>query len=159
MDLSTTMSYFTLDVISTVAFGQAFGFIANDSDPFGYIANLQEFLPAIIVFGAYTELTKILRLPFMKAVMPKSTDKRGLGRVMGYARLASHTLRTLCTDHKLSFAKDRVDERFGEKPIVRKDMLQSFIHRGLSQEELESETLTQMFVTPHYYLIAPTNQY
>ena len=89
MDLSQTMTYFTLDVISTVAFGQAFGFIASDSDPFGYIANLQEFLPAIIVFGAYTELTKILRLPFMKAVMPKSTDKRGLGRVMGYANCFS----------------------------------------------------------------------
>lgn len=96
----------------------------ND-DPYGYIANLQEFLPAIIVFGAYTELQKILRLPFMKVIMPKSTDKRGLGRVMGFAR-------------------DRVAERFGEKPIVRKDMLGSFINRGLGQEELESETLTQI---------------
>lgn len=44
-----------------------------------------------------------------------------------------------------SFAKERVDERFGEKPIVRHDMLGSFISRGLSQEELESETLTQMY--------------
>lgn len=77
------MSYFTLDVISKVAFGQAFGFLVNDEDPFGYIENLQQFLPAIIVFGAYTELQKILRLPFLSAVMPKSTDKRGLGKVMG----------------------------------------------------------------------------
>lgn len=125
MDLSRTFSYLTLDVISKVAFGEEFGFIAKDDDPFGYIANLQEFLPAIIVFGAYTELTKILRLPFVKAVMPKSTDKRGLGAVMGFAR-------------------DRVAERFGEKRIVRQDMLGSFINRGLSQEELESETLTQI---------------
>lgn len=83
MDLSRTMSYFTLDVISSIAFGQAFGFIENDDDPFGYIANLQEFLPAIIVFGAYTELQKILRFPLLKPLLPKSTDKRGLGRVMG----------------------------------------------------------------------------
>jgi len=125
VDLSKTISYFTLDVISKVAFGQEFGFIENDDDPYGYIANLQEFLPAIIVFGAYTELQKILRLPFLKSVMPKSTDKRGLGRVMG-------------------FAADRVGERFGEKPLVRKDMLGSFIKRGLTKEQLESETLTQI---------------
>ncbi|GAB7352344.1 hypothetical protein MBLNU459_g2786t1 [Dothideomycetes sp. NU459] len=125
MDLSKTLSYFTLDVISTVAFGQPFGFLEKDDDPFGYIDNLQEFLPAIIVFGAYPELQKILRFPLLAALMPTSTDKRGLGRVMG-------------------FAKERVDERFGEKPIVRKDMLGSFIKRGLSQEELESETLTQI---------------
>ena len=119
------MTYFTLDVISTVAFGQAFGFLESDTDPFGYIANLQEFLPAILVLGAYTELQKILRLPALKAVLPKSTDKRGLAKVMG-------------------FAKDRVHERFGEKPVVRNDMLGSFINRGLTQEQLESETLTQI---------------
>lgn len=125
MDLSRTLSYFTLDVISKVAFGHTFGFIEADDDPFGYIANLQEFLPAIIVFGAYTELQRILRIPLFKTLMPKSSDKRGLGRAMG-------------------FAKDRVAERFGDKPLVRKDMLGSFINRGLSQEELESETLTQI---------------
>ena len=85
IELSRTLSYFTLDVISKVAFGQEFGFIEADDDPYGYIANLQEFLPAIIVFGAYIELTKLLRLPFMKAVLPKSSDKRGLGRIMGSA--------------------------------------------------------------------------
>lgn len=83
MDLSRTMSYFTLDVISSIAFGQPFGFLEKDDDPFGYIANLQEFLPAIILFGAYTELTAIMRSPLLKPFLPKSTDKRGLGRVMG----------------------------------------------------------------------------
>ncbi|KAL9081138.1 MAG: hypothetical protein Q9157_000229 [Trypethelium eluteriae] len=125
VDLSRIITYFTLDVISTVAFGQEFGFLKSDSDPFGYIANLKEFLPAIIVFGAYTELQRILRLPIFRAILPKSTDKRGLGRVMG-------------------FAKERVEERFGAKPIVRQDMLGSFIARGMMQAELESETLTQI---------------
>jgi cytochrome P450 len=125
VDISRLYSYFTLDVISSIAFGQEFGFLKHDEDPFGYIENLQEFLPAIIVFGAYPELQKILRLPLVKHVMPKATDKRGLGRVMG-------------------FAKERVNERFGIKAVVRDDMLGSFIKRGLSQEQLESETLTQI---------------
>ncbi|WPG97567.1 Hypothetical protein R9X50_00034400 [Acrodontium crateriforme] len=125
MDLSRVTSYFTLDVISQVAFGQTFGFLEKDEDPFGYIENLKSFLPAIIVFGVYTELTNILRIPFLKAALPKSTDKRGLGRVMG-------------------FASDRVQERFGPKAIIRQDMLGSFIEGGLTQDELESETLTQI---------------
>ena len=44
----------------------------------------------------------------------------------------------------MGFAKDRVEERFGDKPIVRRDMLGSFIKRGMTQEQLESETLTQI---------------
>lgn len=128
MDLSRLMTYFTLDVISTVAFGIPFGFIANDDDPFGYIANLQQFLPAIILFGVFTELTKILRLRILAPFLPKTTDKRGLGRVM-------------------DFARERVQERFGPDAPVRKDMLGSFIAHGLSRDQLESETLTQMSVT------------
>lgn len=125
MDISRETSFFTLDVISKVAFGQTFGFLDLDDDPFGYLENLAQFLPAIIVFGVYTELTNIMKIPLIKAALPKSTDKRGLGRVMGFAR-------------------DRVQERFGHKQVVRQDMLNSFISRGLTQGELESETLTQI---------------
>jgi cytochrome P450 len=125
MDLSRTTSFFTLDVISKIAFGETFGFLDKDDDPFGYLANLKQFLPAIIWFGVYTELTNLLKMPLIKGALPKSSDKRGLGRVMGFAR-------------------DRVQERFGHKPIVRQDMLGSFISRGLTQAELESETLTQI---------------
>lgn len=125
VDLSQVTSFFTLDVISKIAFGQTFGFLDKDEDPFGYLKNLEQFLPAIIVFGVYTELTNLLKMPLMKSALPKSTDKRGLGRVMGFAR-------------------DRVQERFAYKAIVRQDMLGSFINHGLTQGELESETITQI---------------
>ncbi|KAF2720369.1 cytochrome P450 [Polychaeton citri CBS 116435] len=134
VDLSRVTTFFTLDVISQVAFGHAFGFLEKDEDPFGYIENLEQFLPALILFGNFTELTNIMKIPLIKPLLPKSTDKRGLGRVMG-------------------FAQDRVRERFPSttsgggpaKPVVsRDDMLQSFIKRGLTAAQLESETLTQI---------------
>lgn len=125
MDLSRITSFFTLDVISKIAFGETFGFLNKDDDPFGYIENLKQFLPAVIVFGVYTELTNLMKMPLIKGALPKSSDKRGLGGVMGFAR-------------------DRVQERFNHKPVIRQDMLGSFIHRGLTQAELESETLTQI---------------
>lgn len=125
VDLARVTSFFTLDTISKIAFGQTFGFLDRDEDPFGYLENLEQFLPALILFGVYTELSKLLKIPLIKAALPKSTDKRGLGRVMGFAR-------------------ERVQERFGHKAVVRKDMLGSFIKQGLTQGELESETLTQI---------------
>lgn len=125
VDISRVTSFFTLDVISKIAFGRTFGFLERDEDPYGYLENLAQFLPAIIVFGVFPELTKLLKIQIVKAALPQSTDKRGLGRVMG-------------------FAKDRVDERFGAKRIIRHDMLGSFIKRGLTQTQLESETLTQI---------------
>lgn len=127
MDLSRIMTYFTLDVISSVAFGIPFGFITSDGDPFGYIANLQQMLPAIILFGVFTELIKLLRLPILAPFLPKTTDKRGLGKVM-------------------DFARERVQERFGDDAVKRNDMLGSFISHGLTREQLESETLTQMYI-------------
>ncbi|KAJ4287284.1 hypothetical protein N0V90_012682 [Kalmusia sp. IMI 367209] len=125
MDLSQIASYFTLDVISKIAFGQSCGFIALNNDPFGYMENLKTFLPAVGIFGVFAELTNILRIPFIKAALPSSMDKRGLGRVMGFAR-------------------DRVQERFGKNAIVRRDMLNSFIKHGLTDSELEGETLLQI---------------
>ncbi|KAL5396159.1 hypothetical protein PMIN03_007297 [Paraphaeosphaeria minitans] len=125
MDLAKVTSYFTLDVISKVAFGEPFGFLVANDDPFGYMANMKQFLPAVGWFGVYHELTNILRIPFIKASLPGSMDKRGLGRVMG-------------------FAKERVSERFGDKAVVRQDMLNSFIKNGLTQLELEGETMLQI---------------
>ncbi|KAF2841841.1 putative P450 monooxygenase [Patellaria atrata CBS 101060] len=123
--LARLTTFFTLDVISTVAFGRAFGFLERDEDHFDYINQLNKFLPAVMLFGSYPELQSVMRLPFMQALAPKATDAVGLGKVMG-------------------FAKEVVAERFGAKPIVRKDMLGSFLAHGLSQEQLESETLTQI---------------
>jgi cytochrome P450 len=125
MDLAKVTSYFTLDIISKVAFGEPFGFLAANDDQFGYAANLKQYLPAVALFGVYHELTNILKIPFIKALLPGSMDKRGLGRVMGFAR-------------------DRILERFGEQAIVRQDMLNSFIKNDLMQLELEGETMLQI---------------
>lgn len=65
MDLSQITSYFTLDVISKIAFGQSCGFMALNDDLFGYMENLKTFLPAVGLFGVFTELTNILRIPFV----------------------------------------------------------------------------------------------
>ena len=48
-DFGRKAQYFTLDVISDIAFGEAFGDIATDSDVHEYIKTTEETLPAIIL--------------------------------------------------------------------------------------------------------------
>lgn len=82
-DLARMATFFTLDAISTIAFGKSFGFLDTDEDPFGYLPQLQTLLPAIIFFGVYPEIQKVMRMSFMQTLLPKATDMNGVGRVMG----------------------------------------------------------------------------
>ncbi|OCL05274.1 cytochrome P450 [Glonium stellatum] len=125
MNLARITTFFTLDVISTVAFGKSFGFLEIDDDPFEYLKQLHVFLPAMMCFSVFPEVQRLMRLPLMRKLAPQATDITGLGKVM-------------------AFARDVVAERFGANNITRKDMLGSFLEHGLTQEQLESETLTQI---------------
>ncbi|XTI85616.1 cytochrome P450 [Cenococcum geophilum] len=125
MNLARITTFFTLDVISTVAFGKPFGFLEIDDDPFEYLKQLHIFLPAIMCFSVYPEVQRLMRLPLMRKLAPQATNVTGLGKVMGFAR-------------------DVVAERFGANKVIRKDMLGSFLAHGLTQDQLESETVTQI---------------
>ena len=124
-DLARKVTFFTLDAISKVAFGQSFGFLDKDEDIFGYIKQIRQMLPILMFFTVYPELRVIMDLSQLPRLAPKAFAPASLGKIM-------------------SFAEAAVKERFGEEAIVRRDMLGSFIKHGMSQEVLESETLTQI---------------
>ncbi|KAK7613908.1 pisatin demethylase [Phyllosticta paracitricarpa] len=126
-DLARITTFFTLDVISTVAFGKQFGFMETNADPFGYIEHIQEAFPFMHILMLYPEINNILRIPFIQRLLPDATSKSGMGRAM-------------------AFAQQVVSERFGSSPVVRKDMLGSFVSKGFSKTQLESETLIQITV-------------
>jgi len=83
VDLARITTFFTLDVISSAAFGRSFGFLERNGDPFDYINQLRKMLPALMIFGVYPEAQKIARLPLVQRALPKASDAVGMGRVMG----------------------------------------------------------------------------
>ena len=49
-------------------------------------------------------------------------------------------------DQQCRIAKKVVGDRFGDKKVVRDDMLGTFVRNGLDQRQAESEILTTMYV-------------
>ncbi|KAF4556516.1 Cytochrome P450-like protein 48 [Elsinoe fawcettii] len=125
-EFSKTAQFFTLDVISDIAFGEPIGFLSKNKDINGYCHVVEEALPAFEWAAVLPLINQIARLPYInKLVMPTAEDKTGVGMIMG-------------------FAKRAVALRFGEKKIARQDMMQAFLNHGLTQREAETEGALQI---------------
>ncbi|KAK2589590.1 hypothetical protein QQS21_012733 [Conoideocrella luteorostrata] len=124
-DFGRKAQYFTLDVISDLAFGRPFGDLATDSDVHEYISTSELNMPSVMLTTVFPWLMTLLAFPLFKSVMPSEKDAVGIGRTM-------------------AIAKEVASERFGPHRKVQKDMLGSFVARGLTQSEAESEILMQI---------------
>ncbi|KAK1468967.1 hypothetical protein CMEL01_00734 [Colletotrichum melonis] len=124
-DFGRKAQFFTLDVISDLAFGEPFGFVASDSDMYEYIKTTEENLPVFMGMTVVPWVIRLFRYPFLRSMLPTAKDPLGFGKVMGIAKRFSA-------------------ERFGPDAKVQRDMLGSFVAHGLTQEEAESEILLQI---------------
>ncbi|KAL6857328.1 cytochrome P450 [Trichoderma novae-zelandiae] len=125
VDLGRKVQYFTLDVISDLAYGAPFGFVGTDTDVYEYIKTTERNLPMVMMVTVFPWVLTLLNSAILKRLLPSTKDRLGFGRIM-------------------SIAKDVAAERF--KPDVKdeRDMLASFIRHGLTQTESESEILLQI---------------
>ncbi|CAK7211600.1 hypothetical protein SCUCBS95973_001170 [Sporothrix curviconia] len=126
LDLAVLSQYFTLDSITKVAFGQAFGFLEREEDVHSYLKSISGIAPIMQMSSEVPFLNGIITSPFMlKLGGPKVTDKNGIGCMMGVAR-------------------EIVAERFVPDAKDRRDMLGAFVRNGLTQRECETEALFQI---------------
>jgi cytochrome P450 len=126
MDISHITRFFTLDVLSTIAFGRPFGFMASNSDLWDYDKSTSSMMLMLEWVVNHPSFTWLVQTPVMQALAsPKVTDKTGIGPVLGFAR-------------------DAVAERFGPKPMVKRDMLGHFVSKGLAQLQCEAESHLQI---------------
>lgn len=83
MDLARTVQYFTLDTITDIAFGQAFGDLVLDEDVHKYIKSTEEILPAIVLMTTFPILNDLVQTKWMaKMFFPSDKDGTGIGRWM-----------------------------------------------------------------------------
>lgn len=126
MNLNDVMSFFTLDTIGRLAYGQSFGNLAADKDVHNYIGIVKVTMAALVAGCEILPLQSVLLNPlFLKFFGPKSTDKEGMGCLM-------------------KVAEDLVAERYGPDAKGSQDMVGSFIRHGVTAEECEQEVLLQI---------------
>ncbi|KAI3337026.1 cytochrome P450 [Xylariaceae sp. AK1471] len=126
LEFSRLAQFFTLDLITEVAFGEALGFLQRDEDINGYCDVAEQVLPVFEWLAVFNTLNRIIRLPGLRnVVMPRPTDKTGVGMIMGYAR-------------------DVVSKRYRSNQEPKADMLGSFKKHGLNMREAETEATLQI---------------
>jgi hypothetical protein len=76
--------YFTLDVISDVAYREPFGFLATDSDLYDYLKIVESVFVAASMVTIFPWLNWLLGLQIMKAALPSDKDPLGIGKITGY---------------------------------------------------------------------------
>ncbi|WDK16956.1 cytochrome P450 [Colletotrichum graminicola] len=125
MDLAQKIQYLTLDVISDISFGKAFGDLRVDDDVFGIAASADTGM-IVFTYKIALGLYKILQSPLAARLFgPRETDATGWGRMFANGRAI-------------------VKARLALDTQKRSDMIASFIRHGLSEEEILSEATLQM---------------
>lgn len=125
MDLAQKVEYFTLDVISLVGYGQAFGDLKADADVDGYLKASDEGISLLNFFCATGLMPYFQWPPIARLLGPSEKDKTGHGKMM-------------------ATAQRMINERLRMPTDTRSDMLASFIRHGMKREELFTEAYLQI---------------
>lgn len=126
LDMSRIASYFTLDVLSLIAFGDSFGYIEANADLYDFHKIANQFFVVLELIVNHESLRSFIQSSLIqKLIAPKGTDQVGQGAIIGIAQKA-------------------VAERYRPDAKVKRDMLGHFISKGMTQEQAEVESHLQI---------------
>jgi hypothetical protein len=82
-DFARVAQYFTMDVITKIAYGEAFGCLQEGQDIHGYIEIIEKLVPFLAFCASYPPFWYLLNLSWVqKLVGPSLNDKTGIGKLM-----------------------------------------------------------------------------
>jgi hypothetical protein len=85
VDFSLLSRYFTLDVVTRLAFGTAFGYLEEGTDMYGWIGMVDQAMGFMIMAMDIPWLRRMLFSPFLFSIVgPKETDEKGVGKMLRY---------------------------------------------------------------------------
>ncbi|KAG8406457.1 hypothetical protein J3458_021289 [Metarhizium acridum] len=121
-DFARKIHFFALDVISELAFGEPFGDLTTDSDVHNLVTDIETYLPYLIVSTVMSWMIPGSRAAHFQA--PHAFGVRRAWHRPPGRRVAA--------------------ERYGPSRKIQRDMVGSFVARGLTQEQTESEIAAQI---------------
>lgn len=83
LDFSKVAQYYTLDVITDMAFGEPFGYLTKDEDLHDYHATFAKQAPVISIINSMPSIGRFLNKDWAKKLWaPTAKDKKGVGKLM-----------------------------------------------------------------------------
>jgi len=79
VDMAYKAQFFTLDVITSLAFGKKFGYTTQDTDVYSYIKMTEESMPVMMCLAVFPMLARILQMKIFRRLMPSEHDRVGFG--------------------------------------------------------------------------------
>ncbi|KAK5653208.1 hypothetical protein OQA88_9106 [Cercophora sp. LCS_1] len=125
MDMGRVCQYLTQDITSALEFGEAFGYIEANRDRDGVIEALEGMQLPVAILAFLPALLWVVTSRWAKPLMPKPTDKTGIGKLVG-------------------MIQKRVAARYGADRKRGTDVLQQFVESGLTRKEVEAEALVHL---------------
>lgn len=84
MDFARAAQFFTLDVITKISYGYAFGYLANDEDVHGYIEITEKMVPFLNLVSTIPVVERFFGSGWVrKSIGPGTGDAKGIGKLMG----------------------------------------------------------------------------
>jgi hypothetical protein len=130
------------NIISEIAFGKPFSNLEADEDT-SCIKATEEIFPMTVLLGVFPWLAQVSFSRPFKSLLSSDIDTVGMGKLMGFVflhiPLTNTSFNLTCIGLRRNWPGS-----FGPDKKGQHNMLGSFIRRGLTQKEAQSESLLQL---------------
>ncbi|KAL8674088.1 MAG: hypothetical protein Q9168_001483 [Polycauliona sp. 1 TL-2023] len=146
-DIGRRIQFLTVDVTTKLCLGESFGCIEADRDQHAFLETVKDATPISLQLSLFPELTKMMYhlaklTPLRRFLVPSAADIGGIGTVMGVCLTSKATPHMVYID-RLQVVKNAISDRIGASTTPR-DMLESFLSRGLSRDQAETELIVSL---------------
>jgi hypothetical protein len=136
LDFGRVAQFFTMDVITKIAYGKEFGYLEDGNDVYRYIETIEQIVPFLAFCTSFPIIWSFFSLLWARKILsPSPWDEAGIGKLIRYfLSLYIYCIITWNGWWQTSIAQTIVDERYGPEKKDRMDMLGAFVRHGLTQE-------------------------
>ena len=155
-DLASRIQFLTVDTISQLSLGEAFGCVINDIDRYQFLSSIKSGIRASLQMSVLHELIaalyNITRIPFFyKLLVPSPKDLHGLGQTLGVSYRMQKLSRYKYINMKIQVIRRAIEGRAVDmSSLEKRDMLGILLEKGLTLEQMQEELLISLYVKPRY---------
>ena len=121
-EIARSIQWLGYDMICQLCFGHPLGFIHKHADCYDFQDTLERRLPIVERFAVVTEINWLLKfisfVPVLKSILPSTTDKSGVGKIMGVWLSKLDNIVVILTNDSWQKRKSKIAQILMTSPIM-----------------------------------------